>query len=744
MATFLIIGASAGLLSGAASALPNDPPYETGDEFNGAELDPAIWSIGSDARWCSPSGAWRVIASQACQGLTQNPPYGSLSVAGGEARFTAAPDTRAFPYAWTRDDVFAPAGDFVVDVRMRYDSLTNHGDGLHAKRWADPTPVGDNSPYAQGAVRCGTFGIWGDSGLGKPAPHIPGIEVPISGSATGYHDYRFQYANGKYFVFVDGRLWIGPVASTIVPNRIWAGNPLFTDSSIDDWSDFTLDYIRISEPASIDTDGNGVYDGVQSWTPVNVPAAAQQDSDSDGLPDHCDPSPGQAQPGPSAPPEQTFGPGPGIHAVNPSGYFSDPVNSATGSFVASVTDVALTGIGVPFVLTRSYTSADTAVSSLGPGWRHSYAAELVVAMNGSVLLYGEDGQRVTFARKADGSYVGGAGARSRLSAVGGGYELVRHDQVRYSFNAAGRLTSMRDRNGRSLTFDYDPDGRLATARDAAGRTVLFTHDGAGLLTKVEMPDGRAVSYAYTAGRLSSVTDVRGGTTLYAYDPTGRLIQEIDANGHIAIRNTYGVDGRVIEQLDALENRTTFSWDAATQAASAIDAGGNEWKDVYANNLLVRRIDPVGNAKSLNYDYDLNRIAVTDARGNTTNLGYDARGNLLRATEPSVQGYRETFRYDAQNNLVRTTDSRSNTTTYTYDSAGNLIRVAEPGAVTTEIGRDAETGLPTSFTDGLGNVTHLSYDAAGNLTRVTSPLGAVTTMEYDAAGRVTSLVGPRGN
>ena len=257
-------------------------------------LPPTQWDSTS-SRWCPPAGLWRVVASQPCAGLTQAPPYGSITGAGGDLKFAAGRNTRAFPYTWTRDGVVPTTGDFVVEMRLKYDSLTSHGDGFRGRPWADATPVGGNSPLARGAERCGTFGVWGDTGGLRTS--LMGITAPVGSGGLAFHTYRFEYVNGKYLVFVDDVLRIGPISSVMRADRLWLGNPIFTYWASADWSDFTLDYVRVSQPAFIDGDANGEYDGSQAWTPVRVPASAARDTDEDGLPDYCDPNNTPLEPG---------------------------------------------------------------------------------------------------------------------------------------------------------------------------------------------------------------------------------------------------------------------------------------------------------------------------------------------------------------------------------------------------------------------------------------------------------------
>ena len=262
-------------------------------------LPPTQWD-STDSRWCPPSTLWRIVQSQPCAGLTQAPPYGSITGVGGDVKFAAGRNTRAFPYTWTRDGVMPADGDFVVEMRLKYDSLTSHGDGFRGRPWADATPVGNNTPLAHGAERCGSFGVWGDSGGLRTS--LMGITAPI-GNGLSFHSYRFEYVNGKYMVFhrlLETSPWtllIGPISSVMRADRLWLGNPIFTYWAMADWSDFTLDYVRVSQPAFIDADGNTEHDGIQDWTPVRVPASAARDTDGDGLPDYCDPKADPPEPG---------------------------------------------------------------------------------------------------------------------------------------------------------------------------------------------------------------------------------------------------------------------------------------------------------------------------------------------------------------------------------------------------------------------------------------------------------------
>jgi RHS repeat-associated protein len=424
-----------------------------------------------------------------------------------------------------------------------------------------------------------------------------------------------------------------------------------------------------------------------------------------------------------------------------SAMLSDPVNTLTGAFENQETDVSLPGTGIPFTFTRSYTSADATVGRLGRAWTDSISASLAVQGNGDVLVHAEDGQQVYFTKQPDASYVGAAGALATLSAVGANYQLVRNDQVTYTFDAQGRLTALKDRDNQGLTLAYNGSGQLSTVTDAAGRQVTFTYTGS-MLTQLALPGGRTVSYGYTGGLLTSVTDLNGKVTTYTYDTGSRLTKITDPLGHDLVQNTYGGDGRVTLQKDALNNATTFAWDDATQTATVTDARSNVWKDVYQNGVLFKRIDAQSNVTQFGFDSSLNQTSVTGPDGNQVLLGYDSKGNLSSASSAALNASKSVT-YNARNDIATITDARGKVTSYGYDASGNLTSVTIDGQLAGQYGYNAQGQLTTS-TDGNSKSTTYTYDANGNLASETNPLGNKATYTYDAAGNVLTRVDPLGN
>lgn len=440
--------------------------------------------------------------------------------------------------------------------------------------------------------------------------------------------------------------------------------------------------------------------------------------------------------------------GRGLHAIATSRCLSDPVNTLSGAFIHQVDDLSTPGTGISFAWSRSYTSEDPTVGRLGPGWTDSYATSLLIQGNGDVILHGDEGQQVYYTKQGDGSFVGAAGALSTLSAIAGGYKLVRSDQVEYLFDSQGRLTSLKDRNAQGLTFAYDGQGRLATITDVASRQVALSYNASNLVSQVSTPaaDGRSASYGYTSGRLTSVTDVRGKVWTYTYDAGGRLEKVIDPLNHAQVTNVYAADGRVQSQTDAVGKQTTFAWNASTQTATVTDARQSAWTEDYADNVLVSQVDPTGRTTSFGHaDGDLNNTSVTSPTSQQTTMTYDAAGNLLTATAPPSLGanVQKTFVYNARNDPTSVTDAKNKVTSYTYTSSGNVESVTQDGVQVAFYTYDPQ-GRVLTTKDGNQKTTTYTYDANGNLASSTDPLGNTTTYTYWPDGTVKTRVDPKGN
>jgi hypothetical protein len=233
------------------------------EDFEGTSVNDLsdLWNTSTATtgkRWCSTSttgtgpltaaGNWVDAPTTQCHNFGPlTPPYGSVAVSNGKATVSGG-SARAASYFWTgppsRNSPFPATGDFILDVRMKFDSLAGTFTHLYVRDWPNSDPSGNNPPGAGNRVfdiTAATSGLFvgllgGDAGG-------PLVGVP---SPTAEHNYRLEYVGGSYSLYIDGALFLGPVASSVRPNSIWVGQPVFLHTA-SDYSDFNLSRVHVRD-----------------------------------------------------------------------------------------------------------------------------------------------------------------------------------------------------------------------------------------------------------------------------------------------------------------------------------------------------------------------------------------------------------------------------------------------------------------------------------------------------------------
>ncbi|HVQ97125.1 MAG TPA: DUF6531 domain-containing protein, partial [Mycobacteriales bacterium] len=472
----------------------------------------------------------------------------------------------------------------------------------------------------------------------------------------------------------------------------------------------------------------------------------------------------------------------------------DPVDTSTGYFGETFTDLTTPGRGLPLNFTRTYAAAladpagPNAASVLnGPfgfGWTFSYNLSTVTdGTTGNVVIKQEDGSQVPFVNSA-GTY---APAAPRYNATlvksGTTYVYTRRSKQVYTFDVAtGRLLAETDLPGTrastpyATTLAYDASGHLSTITDPASRRYTLTWTGAHI-TALSDTAGRTVSYGYSAA--GDLTDVFGvGTTrspsllnddhtVFGYTTTHLLnsVRNPSAFGSTAtptpvVSMVHDSSERVTAQTDQLGHTTTFDYGPnATLGLVAgqtlvTDPAGHKTLDTYANGLLTSQTKGYGTADAgtWTYTYDpvsLGVTSITDPNGALQTFTYDDHGNQTSSSDP--RGYTTTKQYDDQDNLITVIDPTGLQTSYGFDEAGHIKTATGSNDGSTSY------GLPTSITrQQLGQsaeipdgnppsaavrTTSYFYDDAAHpadRTRVVNDRGFTTTSTYDAAGDLASL------
>lgn len=377
----------------------------------------------------------------------------------------------------------------------------------------------------------------------------------------------------------------------------------------------------------------------------------------------------------------------------------------SGEFHLREVDLSIPGRGFDWQLSRTYRSGITHEGPLGHNWELNYDRRLVTVTEenkdligdsfgeiqpGDVIRMDGDGRADLYAVDG-GEFDAPTGFYTELTESNNG-SLTERDPVgttvRYTKpdpSGNSNMSSISDRYGNTMRFEYDASGRLTRVLDTYGRPIDYVYDEDGHLNEVTDFSGRTIELDYNAaGDLVGVTSPsventvtgndfpQGRTTRYTYssggpDPTLEhdlltltAPNEVAASGPARLQLTYDAQGRVTGQTLGGTN------------ASGIPAGG-----------------PIA------YQYSSNKTTVTDRNGNTTEYEFNAAGNILvmrevtnrnvRAGDPD--SYATTYEYNAEGELTKQIFPEGNSVTYTYDSGasdpssrGNLlaeIRSADP-------------------------------------------------------------------
>ncbi|OGO09483.1 MAG: hypothetical protein A2Y61_07925 [Chloroflexi bacterium RBG_13_60_13] len=433
------------------------------------------------------------------------------------------------------------------------------------------------------------------------------------------------------------------------------------------------------------------------------------------------------------------------------------IDTSTGSFGFEDRDLALEG-RIPLGLNRYYGGHSDEFGTLGYRWTHSFDTHLALAIDSDDVgvVFGSGGEEFFIWNPAYETF-SAADARVHDYLVKNqddSYTLQTKDNLDYNFDSAGKLTTIEDLNGNTVTLTYDENGRLDTVEDPDGRTLTFAYDGNGRLASVTDPMDAVLSYSYDGnGDLTSVTDPEEGVRTYTYD-RHRLTQIVDQNGKTLFTNTLDSVNRVIEQTDALDHTISISYDTPAKGVTQVTDPESNTASYYYDTAhrTTDKIDPQGHVISHVYDSAGNLESVIDPLFNEWEFAYDDDGDLTGSTDPlgnpisitynpqhlpttitDARGYVTTLTYDDDGNLTSMTDPLDNVTTYTYDDDGNALSMTNPLDQTETYTYDAQ-GNRITKTDPLNNTWHWTYDAAGRMTSETDPNDNTTQFFYDFLGR----------
>ena len=156
----------------------------------------------------------------------------------------------------------------------------------------------------------------------------------------------------------------------------------------------------------------------------------------------------------------------------------------------------------------------------------------------------------------DGSYY--AAGDYSLSETADGYVLYNSKAGKiWSFNVAGKLTSIEETDGNTINCTYSGGKLTEISGDAGSFTLSYSGDH---VTKVTDSTGRSIDLTYDGDNLISVRNPDADSLCFSYDANGYLASVENFEGQVYVENTYDESGHVIHQYAANIGTFDFSYD----------------------------------------------------------------------------------------------------------------------------------------------------------------------------------------
>jgi YD repeat-containing protein len=245
------------------------------------------------------------------------------------------------------------------------------------------------------------------------------------------------------------------------------------------------------------------------------------------------------------------------------------VNPQVGNYATTVTDAQVAVAGPALRVTRTYNSQDPRVDgAFGPGWATPLDQRLVTETDedgdsaGYVVVTLASGREVRFGRNNDGSYTPPPGMNLTLTASPPGWTLRDTSATQTIFDSAGKLTQIRDVDGRSQHYTWTGSQLTKVTDTASGRSLHLTWTN-GRVTQVatDVPaaglSAPTWTYTYTSGKLTGVCTPLGASacTTYGYGSGSHyrsVVLDDNPAGYWPLGETSGTTARNVAARKANE------------------------------------------------------------------------------------------------------------------------------------------------------------------------------------------------
>lgn len=404
----------------------------------------------------------------------------------------------------------------------------------------------------------------------------------------------------------------------------------------------------------------------------------------------------------------------------------EPVYLFSGEWYHETTDLRIPGRGMDFIWARKYRSRIGPDTAQGNGWDYSYNVSL--SREGtSLLLRNGDTRADVFTPQPDGTWGRDEFFFHIERNADTSYSVVFASAGRWNFHPfdtsaiAGKLTSISDRNGNTISLEYDALGRLERIIDTLDRPIAVEYTDAtadAMIAAVVDFAGREVHYEYYSGDANdpggNAGDLKSCTSpVVVGTPTGNDFP----NGQtISYTYTTGFDD------DRLNSNLLTITDARRNDPNDPTFGaGPSVVNVYAHTLPDTdprfTLDP----NDRNFDRIMRQVwggDVVDVTYVPQTPSTENANSVMKSIVNDRNGNVREYEFDLRNRLVRSRHytGRADPTLPTGVASNRPtapLRDDDPAYFATRLGWNNDS-LLSSITHPNGNVTDYVYQSEVDL------------------------------
>lgn len=284
------------------------------------------------------------------------------------------------------------------------------------------------------------------------------------------------------------------------------------------------------------------------------------------------------------------------------------------------------------------------------------------------------------------------------------------------------ILQIADGLGTIETRTYDGQGRLSSVANGAGESITFIYGTDEMISTVTIPTGVATTFGEYGehGHATSVTSAGGTEYTLTYDEVGNLL-----SGPSSLVASGPELGGVVERgFDADRNVATVGLDDLCCGLSSDP-----------NPPQTLTIDHRGDGRP---------ARIARPYGGDSEFVYDALGRLVTQREKASGAGHATwqttsFSYDALGRLTARTLPNGMSAEWVYDPAGRVLQhaIREDSVLQSSISFNYTSGRLVSALDSVhGSPETYAYDSAGRVGTVDYPAGERLALSYDLRSRLT--------